>query len=200
MKIRFLSQNGLDTLRANFDRYLPLFADSDNKALLSALATDIGEDPLKESNYTLPDSLSLDPDCSGKDEVANIRKIYGELKNLPRSIACDHRVWVGLAIDRFWTYTKVRWKLESPISDGKVIDHFLFMGQSKKAYTRQALARLWWIGDLTYDATRRDPYEITSFTMEDTDYVINLLERNFSNNRQIFREFVDAVEHGMNVI
>lgn len=196
MKIRFLSETALDTLYANLDRYLHLFKLTDNRELLTALKNDIGEEPLKESNYSIPDSLTLDPTTRGGDEVENIKKIYGELKTLPRSIACDGRIWAGLAIDKFWAYTKSRWEFESAISVGKVLDHFLFKGQSKKAYTRQAIARLWWIGDLTYDASRLDPYEITSFTMKDTDYVVNLLERNFSSNRQIFREFVEAVERG----
>ena len=196
MTIRFLSETALDTLRENLAHYLHLFKKSDNKALLVALKSDIGEEPLKESNYSLPDSLFLDPTFRGGDEVCNIRKIYDELKNLPRSIACDGRIWAGLAIDRFWTYTKERWDFSSSVSSGKVLDHFLFKGQSKKSYTRQSIARLWWIGDLTYDVSRTDPYEITYFTMKDTDYVVNLLERNFSSNRQIFREFVEAVEHG----
>lgn len=196
MKIRFLSETALDTLCANLSRYLHSFKAEDNHGLLSVLKSDIGEDPLKESNYSIPDSLTLDPTTRGGDEVENIKKVYGEMKNLPRSIACDGRIWAGLAIDKFWTYTRSRWDFETSVSIGKVLDHFLFKGQSKKVYTRQAIARLWWIGDLTYDAGRQDPYEITSFTMKDTDYVVNLLERNFSSNRQIFREFVEAVERG----
>ena len=194
MKIRFLSETALYTLSENLGRYLSSFKAPDNKELLSALQSDIGEEPLKESNYTISDSLILDPNTTGGDEVGNIKKIYGEMKNLPRSIACDGRLWTGIAIDKFWSYTKSRWDLESSLSVGKVCDHFLFNGHSKKVYTRQSIARLWWIGDLTYDAGRRDPYEITYFTMKDTDYVVNLLERDFSSNRQIFREFVEAVE------
>ena len=196
MIIRFLSETAIDTLVANLNRHLHHFEEPDNRALLAALKCEIGEDPLKESNYTISDSLSLDPTPRGGDEVENIKKIYGEMKSLPRSIACDGRIWAGLAIDKFWSYTKCRWGFETSVSAEKVMDHFLFKGQSKKAYTRQAIARLWWIGDLTYDASRQDPFEITSFTMKDTDYVVNLLERNFSSNRQIFREFVEAVECG----
>ena len=196
MRIRFLSETALDTLTENLNRKLHFFKEPDNRGLLASLKSDIGEEPLKESNYSLPDSLVLDPTTRGGDEVDNIKKIYGELKSLPRSIACDGRLWAGLAIDKFWTYTKSRWDFETAVSVGKVSDHFLFKGQSKKAYTRQSIARLWWIGDLTYDADRQDPYEITAFTMKDTDYVVNLLERNFSSNRQIFREFVEAVEQG----
>ena len=125
-----------------------------------------------------------------------MRKFHGALKKLPHSIACDCRIWAGLSIGHFWQFTKCRWDLDKGVNASKVRDHFLFMGQSKKAYTRNALSRLWWIGDLTYDEGRGDPYEITAFTMEDTDYVVNLLERNFSSNRLIFREFVEAVERG----
>lgn len=196
MKIRFLSETALDTLYENIDRHLHLFKGPDNRELLATLQSEIGEEPLKESNFSISDSLTLDPTTRGGDEVENIKKIYGEMKTLPRSIACDGRIWAGLAIDKFWTYTKSRWDFESSVTIGKVLDHFLFKGQSKKAYTRQSIARLWWIGDLTYDAGRQDPYEITAFTMKDTDYVVNLLERNFSSNREIFREFVEAVEQG----
>ena len=68
------------------------------------------------------------------------------------------------------------------------------MGQSKKVYTRNAIARLWWLGDLTCDEDREDPYEITGFILKDTDYIVNLLERTFSSNKKITREFVGAVE------
>ena len=194
MNIKFLSELAINTLYENLEQYLIYFKEADHHALLSALKSEIGEEPLKESNIPLKDNIILDPSPRGGDEVGNIQKIYGELITLPRSIACDGRIWAGLAIDRFWAYTKDRWNFSSLLSIDKIKDHFLFKGQSKKVYTRQSIARLWWIGDLTYDANRNDPYEITKFTLKDTDYVISLLERNFSSNRQIFREFVEAVE------
>ncbi len=198
MNIKFLSELALNTLQANLNQYLHFFNEKDHQSLLLALKSAIGEEPLKESNIPFRDGITLDPSPRGGEEVRNIKTIYEELINLPRSIACDGRIWAGLAIDRFWSYTKDRWNFSSALSAEKVEDHFLFKGQSKKAYTRQSIARLWWIGDLTYDENRDDPYEITKFTMQDTDYVVNLLERNFSSNRQIFREFVEAVETARN--
>lgn len=196
MKIKFLTELALDTLEVNLCKYMPLFAEETNEKLLSVLQKELSEAPLKESNYSLPDNLVLDASLEGEPEVANIAKFHGAMKKLPHSIACDCRIWAGLTIGPFWQYTRCRWKFDKKITDGKVRDHFLFMGQSKKAYTRNAIARLWWIGDLTYDENRDNPYEITAFTMRDTDYVVNLLERNFSSNRLIFREFVEAVERG----
>lgn len=196
MKIKFLSELALNTVAFNLKKYVPFFGEDTNERLLEELQKELSELPLKESNFSLPDNLSLDGDLRGDQEVENVRKFHGALKKLPHSIACDCRVWAGLTIGHFWQFTKSRWDFDKGVTEAKVRDHFLFMGQSKKAYTRNALSRLWWIGDLTYDEGRNDPYEITAFTMKDTDYVVNLLERNFSSNRLIFREFVEAVERG----
>jgi len=196
MKIKFLSELALDTVAVNLKRYMSFFDDDTNERLLSELQKELSEPPLKDSNFSLPDTMNLDGTLRGGQEVENVRKFHGALKKLPHSIACDCRIWAGLTIGHFWQFTKNRWDFDKGVTVSKVRDHFLFMGQSKKAYTRNALSRLWWIGDLTYDEDRDDPYEITAFTMKDTDYVVNLLERNFSSNRLIFREFVEAVECG----
>lgn len=92
MKIRFLSETSLDTLTQNIDSYLHFFNESDNHGLLEALESDVGDKPLIESNYLISDSISLDPTLRGGDEVSNIKKLYSELKTLPRSIACDGRI------------------------------------------------------------------------------------------------------------
>lgn len=194
MKIKFLSEFALETVRGNLERYLPCFRAETNHELLSVLERDIGENALKESNISFPDNIHLLPEDSTADEVDNVKKVYGNLRDLPRSIACDQRLWAGMCIDRFWRYTRIRWGFDKEFTSENLRDHFLFMGQSKKAYTRNAASRLWWIGALTYDETRDNPYEITTFTLKDSDYVVNLLERNFSSNRTIFIEFVDAVE------
>lgn len=196
MKIKFLSELALNTIYVNLSKYVQYFADDTNEGLLAELQREIAEPPLKESNYSLPDNLELDGTLRGGPEVSNVVKFHGAMRKLPHSIACDCRIWAGLTIGHFWQFTKNRWDFDERITAPKVRDHFLFMGQSKKAYTRNALSRLWWVGDLTFDEGRENPYEITAFTMKDTDYVVNLLERNFSSNRLIFREFVEAVEQG----
>lgn len=194
MKVRFLSDLALSTLRENLPNYTRFFKERSNATLLNHLRNVIQEEPLKDTNYTLPDSTHLESSKESEKELEAVQQLYLPLKDLPHAIACDERLWAGLCIDHFWTYTRERWEFDKNISAGKVSDHFLFMGQSKKAYTRNAIARLWWLGDLTYDEGRSNPFEITGFILKDTDYVVNLLERTFSSNRNIFREFVVAVE------
>ena len=194
VKVRFLSDLALATLHENLQKCVRLFREQTNAALLQHLRDLIQEEPLKETNYTLPDSINLPSSKESDKEVEAVRQLYLPLKGLPHSIACDERLWAGLCIDRFLKYTRERWEFGMDLSEGKINDHFLFMGQSKKAYTRNAIARLWWLGDLTYDEERSNPFEITEFILKDTDYIVNLLERAFSSNRNIFREFVEAVE------
>lgn len=195
MKVKFLTENALETLRneKNWPLFEPTFKCSTNRELLTTLQEFLQEEPLKETDYYLPDDLILDPTCLGRTELPGVRAVYEALKGLPRSIASDARFWSGLCIDMFWPYVCKRW-LNKGVSASTVRDHFLFMGQSKKAYTRNALARLWWIGDLTVDYSRKNPYEITEFVLQDTDYVVNILERNYSNNRGLVMEYVGAVE------
>ena len=60
--------------------------------------------------------------------------------------------------------------------------------------TRNALSRLWWIGQLTINQScPDDPYKATRFVLEDTDYVVALLERNTSDNPHIVYEIIDGV-------
>ena len=44
------------------------------------------------------------------------------------------------------------------------------------------MARLWWIGRLTYDSSRSDPYELTRFLCQDQDYIESICGRNVFNN------------------
>ena len=193
MTINFMTEKAVEVLQRNLPRYVHYFAAPTNEPLLRHLEESLHEKPLLASNYTLPDHLQLDSTTLNLGEKDNVIKIHSQLKDLPHSIACDARFWTGLTIDAFWNYTKERW-LGDEDNQGRIRDHFLFVGQSKKVYTRNAIARLWWLGDLTYDEEREDPYEVTGFVLKDTDYIVNLLERTFSSNKKITREFVGAVE------
>lgn len=52
---------------------------------------------------------------------------------------------------------------------------------------------MWWIGRLTYDEKRSDPWELTKFVCESSDYIMHILERNTSNNPSISRPFLSAI-------
>ena len=45
----------------------------------------------------------------------------------------------------------------------------------------------------TYDEKRSDPWELTKFVCESSDYIMHILERNTSNNPSIIRPFLGAI-------
>ena len=200
MKVRYLSEAALDTLMGSFEAYLPLFAEETNTALVKRLKEDLKKDEIfRETPYVFPDQPLRESKAS-EDELANIAAVYCAMKELPSAVAMDERLWSGIAIDLCWGYVRSRWDIDSLFEakdgsvSGKVLDHFFYRYGPRRSFTRNAISRLWWLGRLTYDETESDPFRRTRIVAQDLGYVVDLLERNFSNNKRISFEFVDAVE------
>lgn len=200
MKTRYLTKTALDTLKASLDVYLPLFGEETNEALVSRLKADLGLDALfRETDYVFPDEPLPTSKESG-DELTCIAAVYRAMRGLPRAVAMDERLWAGLAIDRCWDYVRKRWDIAEMFAakddkvKGKVAEHFFFTHNARRSFTRNAISRLWWLGCLTCDETEPDPFRRTRIVTQDLGYIVDLLERNFSNNSRISFEFVDAVE------
>ena len=126
-------------------------------------------------------------------EAENVKRIYGHFRFLSDSQASDERLWAGLCLGPFWNYVKYRWDIDKKCTVGNVQQHFLFGFGARRSLTRNALSRLWWIGRLTYDEKRSDPWELTKFVCESSDYIMHILERNTSNNPAIIRPFLGAI-------
>ena len=107
--------------------------------------------------------------------------------------ASDERLWAGLCLGKFWSYVNYRWEISKKCNISTVKQHYLFGFGARRSLTRNAMSRLWWIGRLTYDETRPDPWELTEFVCENADYIMHTLERNFSNNPAIIHPFLSAI-------
>jgi len=201
MKVRYLSERALNTLKSSLDAYLPYFAEETNAALIAKLRGDLETDEIfRDTNYVFPDE-ELSASKESDAELESIKAVYGAMKDLPSAVAMDERLWAGIAIDLCWSYVRKRWDIPAMFADkdkslqNKVHEHFFFMHNPRRSFTRNAISRLWWLGSLTYDEKNpEDPYRRTKIVTADLGYVVDLLERNFSNNRRISFEFVDAVE------
>lgn len=126
-------------------------------------------------------------------ELENVQRVYNNLRFLSGSQASDERLWAGLCINHFWKYTQYRWNIVSNCTVNNVKQHFFFGFGPRRSLTRNAISRLWWIGRLTYDSSRKDPYELTRFVCENADYVMHILERNTSNSPIITKAFLSAL-------
>ena len=201
MKARYLSERALNTLKSSLDAYLPYFAEETNSSLVAKLKADLEtEEIFRDTNHVFPDG-ELSPSKESAAELDSIKAVYGAMKDLPSAVAMDERLWAGIAIDLCWRYVRERWDIPSLFESkdksfkNKILEHFFFMHNPRRSFTRNAISRLWWLGSLTCDGTDpEDPYRRTRIVTADLGYVVDLLERNFSNNRRISFEFVDAVE------
>lgn len=201
MKLQFVSYNNLDTIKANLSAW------ADNFKLESSawLAEELDNKLFIDTKYgDIPDfSLDMSADKPFQTEAKNVRLVYENLKFLSDSQASDERLWAGLCLGPFWEYVQYRWEIKKKANDQNIRQHFFFAYGARRSLTRNALARLWWIGRLTYDETRSDHYELTDFVCENADYIMHILERNTSNNPMIISAFlgalIDARNEGLNI-
>lgn len=202
MKVRYLTEQALETLKGSLQDFLPYFAEETSAGLVKALKEKLKNDVIfRDTVYVFPDAPLLESKAS-EDELRNIAAVFLAMKDLPPAVAMDERLWAGIAIDLAWSYVRNRWEVASLFEAGKkdealkkVHEHFFYNAGPRRSFTRNAISRLWWLGNLTYDESAEgDEFRRTRIVAQDLGYIVDLLERNFSNNRRISAEFVDAVE------
>jgi hypothetical protein len=129
-------------------------------------------------------------------DITNAKIVYEKLKFLTDSQASQERLWAALCHDMFWDYMQYRW----PLSASKrskvnyVLDHYFFSSSSRGKYFN-GLSRLWWLGRLTYDSSRENPYEVLEYLGRDISgrFYPLFAGHIYSNNPTVFREFMDGI-------
>jgi hypothetical protein len=74
----------------------------------------------------------------------------------------------------------------------------------KRSLFRNGIARLWWIGHLTYDASNTgNKFALTEYVCSKQDNINLLLDINFGNNpcvlRAVIKALMDSEAEGINV-
>lgn len=191
MKLQFVSYDNIDVIKSNLKEWVENFKlDSSDW-----LQEELGNMLFFDTKFgDVPDfSLEMSADKPFLTEAENAKRVYGSLRFLSDSQASDERLWAGLCLGPFWDYVKYRWEIDKKCTVANVQQHFFFGYGGRRSLTRNALSRLWWIGRLTYDGRRSDPWEFTKFVCENSDYIMHILERNTSNNPAIIRPFLSAL-------
>ena len=188
MKLQYIKEDDLISIKTNLAG-LSIKFDGSNDWIPQFFD---GRSPFKDTKYEVEDfSLDMSQDDPFLTEYENVRRVYTRLRFLPDSQASDERLWAGLCLGRFYDYVKYRWKIDGHSSKDNIEQHFLFGFGARRSLTRNAMARLWWIGRLTYDNERE--YELTKFVCENADNIMHILERNTSNNPGIIKPFISAI-------
>lgn len=192
MNLQFISWDDLNAIKENLDQYVSKFALPSN----AWIEEELGHSPFLNTKYPMPVihlDMSQPMDKAYLTDAANVQEFYGKLSFISDSQASDERLWAGLCLGPFYEYTQYRWKIAQKCTKQDVKAHYFFGFGARRSLSRNALARLWWIGRLTYDDSRPDPYELTKFVCENADHALHIIERNTSNSPTIIRAFVSAI-------
>jgi len=151
-----------------------------------------GKEYFSESSVEVNDPGELLVDGADENilDLHNCRLIYGNMSTLTENQATNKFLWTHLCHGKYWKYMRSRW----PIEKDRSIKTRYFCGDNRRSLLRNAVARLWWYGYLTYDSNRTDPYELTAVLLSDTDFCVSVSERNYSAAKNVTHGVLSAVK------
>jgi hypothetical protein len=165
MKLKFISDETLMDLRTNVDAYKEHYYNKDNQWFGTYFNED-GRVIESKIEFEMPE-LNFHEDYAISDKE-NVKIIYNALKHLNVSQATQERLWSGLAHLQFRDFSYYRLKNELMNKNEKRINTGLFFKNgNKRSLFVHILARLWWVGYMTYDESNEsNPYWLTDFFCE----------------------------------
>jgi len=194
MKIRFLKNDSLYILKDNIKNNVENYS-SINALWIKDITND--NNNFIEFKTEVPSFELITSDNPEKDDLENIKILYTNLSKLTDSQASDERLWSGLCHDLFWNYMQKRWPLDKASDKVKYIKkNYFFAHGEKRSLMTNGLARLWWLGRLTYDETNEEnPFELTEYLSKDFNGKgFPLFGSNFSNNRKLLRSLLYTIK------
>lgn len=92
-----------------------------------------------------------------------------------------------------------RWDIERTDTDHEkaakfVVSRYFIANNESRALMRNGLARLWWIGHLTYDPDRENPYALTEVLLSSLDIAQTILERNLGRARDVTHGILEFLQ------
>ncbi|WP_442600031.1 DUF6339 family protein [Neobacillus sp. D3-1R] len=194
MKLKFFSDETLLDLRTNYEAYKTNYYEQNKEWF---------DDYFKEEGRVLESSIPFEvPSLNFNDDYAvsdkeNVKVIYDSLKHLTISQATQERLWSGLAHLQLREFSYYRLKNELKDHNDKRINTALFFKNGgKRSLFVHILARLWWVGYMTYDESNSsNPFWLTEFFCE-KDFsarCVVFFSSNFTSNRNISKGILKSI-------
>ena len=196
MRVHFLSENSLVALKANLKGNFRHYADDTNKWIFDYFGT---ENPFIEFKREFPDFKLLfnSTDEVGKIDVNNTIILYSAMKSLTDTEAGDERLWAGMCHCDFWSFLKQRWQSKTyrDLEDTTIKSRYFFGQDRRRSFITNSLAKLWWIGRLTYDENRTDPFELTKYLTEEySRKSLIIFSNNYMSNQAVAKGLLSALK------
>lgn len=196
MVIHFLKDDCLTALKANIAGNLKHYSEPTNDWIYEFFD---GENPFLEYKFQI-DDFQFDTEINdnhsqSQQDVENIIRLYSAMKNLTDTQATDERLWAGLAHSDFWPYMSTRWLNLNTRPTNINARYFLGAdGSLRRSLLVNTLSRMWWIGHLTYDEARKNPFELTRY-LENGFSTLNmvLFSSNYTSSSTVCRGLLSAL-------
>ena len=187
--IKFIAEDSLLEIKNNHSLLYRSVVSTGKQTLEEAF----GNDRIIRQTSMPADDFQLDMSAEKPEltDLENVKRVYKNMHALSESKASDERIWAAYTLSIFADYMRYRWY---PESETAMMNRYFFSYSPKRSLFRNGIARLWWIGHLTYDPTRPgDKYELTEYVCRKQDNINLLLDINFGNNREIVRAAIQAL-------
>lgn len=162
--IKYTTTETVEEFKANFETYIEYFKNKDEENLKQIFNETTILDGNLEFDYQPLITKGLYKDTDG----LNVEILHRSLKDLTPVQASQEKFWLAMAMTYYKDYLYYRLEDEIKNDNQKRLKTALTShGNGKKrALVVNVLSRLWWVGELTYDETRQDPYELTKLFCE----------------------------------
>ncbi|SEP84435.1 hypothetical protein SAMN02910289_00658 [Lachnospiraceae bacterium RM5] len=178
-KIKFLTEDSIEMLRKNSESLYKEVVVNQEKSLDDFLG-EVG--CIKETAFEIDDFVLEMEQPAGKEpltDAENAQRVYSHMKALSDSQASDERIWIAYTLSEQLDYMKYRWKTSTPQD---MLNRYFFNYSKNRSLFRNGIARLWWIGRVTYDEKKEDPFELTKFLCNYQDFIETICGRSTFNN------------------
>ena len=148
---------------------------------------------IKETAFEIDDFVLEMGQSEGKEpltDAENAQRVYSHMKALSDSQASDERIWLAYTLQEQLEYMKYRWKANS---SQDMLNRYFFNYSKNRSLFRNGMARLWWIGRVTYDEKRKDPFELTKFLCNHQDFIETICGRSTFNNPVVQKATLNAL-------
>ncbi len=191
MKIYFIKEDALTTLKNNIEINLTKYAKETNEWIVEYL----GENPFLEYNKEV-EEIKFDTSSEQLSELdwKNAIILHKALKNVSRNEASDERFWSGLAHTTCWEFVQQRQNLKKRKFKAENIRNNYFFGSSeKRSLYINTLSRLWWVAESVYDKENENPYWLMKFFENDfSTKALIIFSSNFTSNTNIIKGMISA--------
>ena len=203
MKLYFMKKESLDIIKDNLDLvYNKYFTEKDNKWLWTVC----NGNPFIEYKDVQDFQLTtIGSDSSiGEVELNNCKILYNNLSFINESQASDERLWAGLCHSIFYDYLRKRWGYDcrQPKTQKEAVTNirsrFFFSGGIRAGLYRNSLAKCWWVGRNTFDASSPNHFEkLDIIGSNDISSKISdiFYSNNFSSNPTILSGIVNGLKY-----